>query len=198
MCGYSGPNGVAALESVAAAYRCGRETSLLNSMEGNRASENLLECRLATIILVQVSECERDKTTVQLGYDFNHFSLAVHGGWTVWSQWSACSTTCGTGTQERNRECSNPPPQHGGNDCTGDSDERRSCLDLPPCPIDCKWNEWSAWSECSLSCDNGTQTRSRTLEPAQHGGKECEGFRGESQPCNTQACPGKYQTRRHN
>ena len=118
----------------------------------------------------------------------------VHGNWSVWSQWSECSTTCGTGTQDRERECNNPAPQYGGDNCTGESSETRACPDLPLCPVDCKWNEWSNWTECSLSCANGTQTRSRTFEPALHGGKECEGPEVESVMCNTQACPGEVHT----
>jgi hypothetical protein len=119
----------------------------------------------------------------------NEHHCPIHGNWSVWSQWSECSTTCGTGTQDRERECNNPAPQYGGDNCTGESAETRSCLDLPPCPVDCKWNEWSNWTECSLSCDNGTQIRSRTFEPALHGGNECEGPEVESELCNTQACP---------
>ena len=125
------------------------------------------------------------------GITISHLTPTVHGNWSVWSQWSECSTTCGTGTQDRERECNNPAPQYGGDNCTGVSAETRSCLDLPPCPVDCKWNEWSNWTECSLSCDNGTQIRSRTFEPALHGGNECEGPEVESELCNTQACPGK-------
>ena len=42
---------------------------------------------------------------------------SVHGGWTGWEMWSACSTTCGEGMQKRNRNCTNPAPKYGGDDC---------------------------------------------------------------------------------
>lgn len=116
--------------------------------------------------------------------------LTVHGGWSVWTQWDDCSTTCGTGTQERFRECNNPPPQYNGSDCKGDLTEIRQCPGLPPCPVDCKWNAWSSWTECSLSCANGTQLRTRTFEPARHGGRDCIGEPSSTQFCNTQRCPG--------
>ena len=122
----------------------------------------------------------------------NISTVTVHGGWSVWSQWSECSTTCGEGTQDRIRECNNPPPQYGGDDCPGEPTDTRQCPGLPPCPVDCKWNEWSTWSQCSLSCASGTQSRTRTFEPAEHGGRECEGASEESQLCNTQRCPGTY------
>jgi hypothetical protein len=41
---------------------------------------------------------------------------------------------------------------------------------------DCKYNEWSAWTECS-SCDaygNGSRTRTRTMEDALNGGLVCD------------------------
>ena len=93
----------------------------------------------------------------------------------MWSQWSDCTTTCGEGTQDRSRECNNPPPQYGGDDCPGEPTDTRQCPGLPPCPVDCVWNQWSPWTECSLSCANGTQYRTRTFEPAEHGGERVRG-----------------------
>ena len=58
---------------------------------------------------------------------------AVDGNWTVWGDWELCSVTCGGGAQSRSRTCTNPPPRYGGRDCTGDSNDVRSCNDHP-CP----------------------------------------------------------------
>jgi len=51
--------------------------------------------------------------------------ISVHGIWGDWSGWKECSATCGGGTQDRNRNCSQP--LHGGDDCAGDSIETQDC-----------------------------------------------------------------------
>ena len=60
-------------------------------------------------------------------------TISVDGGWTDYSAWSDCTKTCGTGTQTRTRTCTNPAPQHGGADCTGDAEETQNC-NTHPCP----------------------------------------------------------------
>lgn len=57
----------------------------------------------------------------------------VHGGFTTWTVWGPCSQTCGEGTQRRSRQCTNPAPRHGGNDCTGSYEEFQTC-EIVPCP----------------------------------------------------------------
>ncbi|XP_069118935.1 uncharacterized protein [Argopecten irradians] len=47
----------------------------------------------------------------------NFQSCPIDGGWSSWNDWGPCSVTCGNGTQQRTRNCTDPPPQHGGNDC---------------------------------------------------------------------------------
>lgn len=41
-------------------------------------------------------------------------------GWSTWTDWGACSVTCGGGTQIRYRYCSQPP-------CIGFNKEKRKC-----------------------------------------------------------------------
>ena len=53
------------------------------------------------------------------------------------SPWSACSATCGGGSQSRS-----------------DGSESRRCNNSP-CP------SWSSWSGCSVSCGGGSQSRTR-------------------------------------
>lgn len=42
------------------------------------------------------------------------------GPWLPWSQWSACSVSCGGGQQSRSRLCSSPP-------CSGLSHQSKMC-----------------------------------------------------------------------
>ena len=51
----------------------------------------------------------------------------MDGGWTDWKDWTPCSQTCGTGSQERVRSCTQPRPAFGGKDCVGVSRETKSC-----------------------------------------------------------------------
>ncbi len=62
---------------------------------------------------------------------FPHYP--VNGGWADWSSWGSCSVTCGTGTRNRTRTCTNPAPQHGGNNCARDNTENKPCS-CPACP----------------------------------------------------------------
>ncbi|KAI8508970.1 hypothetical protein Bbelb_128180 [Branchiostoma belcheri] len=59
-------------------------------------------------------------------------------------------------------------------------------------PVDGGWSEWDDWSPCSVTCGNGTRTRTRTCDnpsPA-YGGRDCEGAASETQTCPDQPqCP---------
>ncbi|XP_029187797.2 A disintegrin and metalloproteinase with thrombospondin motifs adt-1-like isoform X2 [Acropora millepora] len=120
----------------------------------------------------------------------NENPCPVNGNWTEWKAWSRCSVTCGGGRQSRSRTCTNPPPQHGGKECSGVKEEARTCNDFP-CPIDGKWTTWKAWEQCSLTCGGGIQKSYRTCtnpEPA-FGGADCEGDNERSRTCNENPCP---------
>lgn len=60
---------------------------------------------------------------------------SADGGYSVWSDWSECSKSCGWGSQLRDRECNSPEPSRGGHDCTvlGDSNEVQPCM-MVECP----------------------------------------------------------------
>ena len=43
--------------------------------------------------------------------------IPINGNFSQWSEWSQCTQSCNGGTQYRSRECDNPRPANGGNDC---------------------------------------------------------------------------------
>ena len=69
----------------------------------------------------------------------------VEGPWSLWSDYSSCSSTCG-GVMKRAR-------QH---DCSNAIEN-----DVQSCGNEGFWFEWSEWSGCSASCVGGTQYRRR-------------------------------------
>lgn len=59
------------------------------------------------------------------------FFLSVNGGWSTWSPWSQCSHPCMI--KMRTRECTNPPPENGGLNCTGTKVEQFPCGSAVEC-----------------------------------------------------------------
>ncbi|KAI3377426.1 hypothetical protein L3Q82_008615 [Scortum barcoo] len=60
---------------------------------------------------------------------------SVNGGWASWSDWSACSRTCGAGVQNAHRDCDNPVPKNKGKYCLGERRRYKIC-NTTPCPPD--------------------------------------------------------------
>ena len=122
-----------------------------------------------------------------------HF-CPIHGGYSEWSGFTTCTKSCGNGTMTRNRSCDSPTPKHGGRDCSiiGPSIDNDSC-NTHPCPIHGGYTQWSAFSECTLSCGGGVKTRVRscTSPTPQYGGRDCFhlGLSNDTRPCNTHYCP---------
>jgi len=69
-------------------------------------------------------------------YNVYQQMFSVNGGWASWSTWGSCTLTCGTGTQDRARSCTNPAPQNGGAQCSGSSSENQNC-NTHNCPSMC-------------------------------------------------------------
>ncbi|XP_069021838.1 A disintegrin and metalloproteinase with thrombospondin motifs 7 [Embiotoca jacksoni] len=59
----------------------------------------------------------------------------VNGGWASWSEWSACSRTCGAGVRSAERDCDNPVPKYRGKYCLGERRRYKIC-NTAQCPHD--------------------------------------------------------------
>ena len=60
--------------------------------------------------------------------------------------------------------------------------------------VDGGWSDWGSYGSCTVTCGNGTSTRSRTCtNPAPSaGGRTCQGTNTDSQTCTLYTCPGMY------
>nr|CAB3262201.1 uncharacterized protein LOC100178652 [Phallusia mammillata] len=105
--------------------------------------------------------------------------------WSPWNRWSTCSETCNQGSQSRDRVCTGDYPDACGT-LIGPNSETRTCT-LGRCPV---WLEWSDWSECSLTCGDGFQERSRECSgdfpcPVTEDGLGAD----QNRVCNLGVCP---------
>ena len=93
-----------------------------------------------------------------------------------WENWSACTATCGAGTQKRHRIV-RQAARFGGA-CDFKMHESRACTGLALCPIDCKMR-WDTCTKCTKTCGGGTKfCRGKILGPAAQGGKACPAANG--------------------
>ena len=55
------------------------------------------------------------------------------------------------------------------------------------------WSAWTSWSTCTVTCDGGTTTKTRSCDnpEPENGGDDCEGDTYKTIDCNTIACAGK-------
>ncbi|KFZ62774.1 A disintegrin and metalloproteinase with thrombospondin motifs 3, partial [Podiceps cristatus] len=63
----------------------------------------------------------------------NTNQLKQDGNWGPWTKFGSCSRTCGTGVRFRTRQCNNPMPINGGEDCAGVNFEFQLC-NTEECP----------------------------------------------------------------
>lgn len=102
----------------------------------------------------------------------------VDGGW---CGWSACSASCGMGTQTR--ACACPAPVYGGAACSGPATQDCDAgVCLPPIN-----GGWTDWSPCDSPCGGGVERRTCTNPAPANGGANCAG--ASVRACNTHPCP---------
>jgi len=110
-----------------------------------------------------------------------------------WGSLSACSMSCGGGTQWQTRTVV-VGHQHAGTQC-GSTKYTTDC-NQQACPIDCQQEQWEGWSACSEDCASAdgidakpsrTNKRATRTEP-QFGGRPCE-TSDKTEYCNEHRCP---------
>jgi len=113
----------------------------------------------------------------------NAFSCPIDCAVSDWSMWTACTATCGGGTQKQQRSVSTPAA-HGGKACPI-LEQVRACNEAA-CPL------WQAgeWSVCDKACGRGSQTRVVTCVAASQSSSECDQTNKplERMDCNTHEC----------
>ncbi|XP_063000754.1 A disintegrin and metalloproteinase with thrombospondin motifs 13 isoform X2 [Elgaria multicarinata webbii] len=63
-----------------------------------------------------------------------HPVAMVHGHWSSWTAFTACSRSCGGGIVARRRQCNNPRPAFGGRQCEGEELQAEMC-NVKPCQL---------------------------------------------------------------
>eukprot|EP01127_Copromyxa_protea_P010250 TRINITY_DN2485_c0_g1_i1.p1 TRINITY_DN2485_c0_g1~~TRINITY_DN2485_c0_g1_i1.p1 ORF type:complete len:1772 (+),score=339.78 TRINITY_DN2485_c0_g1_i1:19-5334(+) len=108
--------------------------------------------------------------------------------WSTWTEWGACSPSCGPGTTQRYRTVKT---QSSGKGKTCDSVDSTDFMDCNagPCVGDCVWGEWGAWGTCDKTCGTGFLTRTRPVKTPATGDGSCNpNLAHEGKVCNTQPC----------
>eukprot|EP00927_Polykrikos_kofoidii_P009143 TRINITY_DN13795_c0_g1_i1.p1 TRINITY_DN13795_c0_g1~~TRINITY_DN13795_c0_g1_i1.p1 ORF type:complete len:1545 (-),score=151.55 TRINITY_DN13795_c0_g1_i1:291-4925(-) len=107
-----------------------------------------------------------------------------------WGEWSACSASCGAGSQARDRSVAGFRSRDGAG-CVGELIEHRDCQGTQKCPsVNCSWGDWQSWDTCTRSCDGGQRFRSRSIAQFPlFGGVACSpSDMQEVGVCSTQRC----------
>ena len=93
-----------------------------------------------------VSLCHPCKTPLVLHHMYSYIMktvsmpdlpicVVVDGNWETWSSWGSCRNCSSQWPhRERTRECNDPAPAHGGQDCAGSSEESDYCGTFNDCP----------------------------------------------------------------
>jgi hypothetical protein len=103
-----------------------------------------------------------------------------------WTEFGECSKECGTGMKFRSRPVIDWP-QHGGQECDA-FQEGQLCNEFS-CDAQCTMEDWDDWSECSVSCGVGVQSREREVKVSRVDNQELCPHTHETKECFEGACP---------
>jgi len=121
----------------------------------------------------------------------NQFKCPVDCSMSQWSSWSKCTKECESGVRGKTRSIITKP-KNGGEEC--DTVAEEEVCNTGSCDRNCKLEDWTDWSPCSMACGTGMQERIRKVRIPIRGKGTCPTAkhvdRLEEQQCNTQACVG--------
>jgi len=114
--------------------------------------------------------------------------------WGEWTEWSACTCSCGGGQKTRDRHIK-IAPQGNGKKCAEKTRSEMVPCNTHPCGqetcVDGSWGEWGDWGPCSATCGGGLQWRVRKVATeATVCGQPAEGDDRQIRYCNSQGCMG--------
>jgi len=110
--------------------------------------------------------------------------------WSDWQTWSACTCTCAGGQRTRIRNIAVAPTGNG-NLCPEEIKSEVEACNTQTCEecVDGQWGPWTAWTDCSATCEGGIRERSRSiLQPASACGTPVKGMTTEAELCNSNPC----------
>nr|XP_018669365.2 A disintegrin and metalloproteinase with thrombospondin motifs adt-1-like isoform X1 [Ciona intestinalis] len=111
--------------------------------------------------------------------------------WSLWEHWGECTRTCGSGFRKRTRHCDVNNRVVGEERCPRGiprGDQVEFCSTETCGGVDefaNTWDAWEEWGECSLTCGDGKQSRSRACKE----GGICFGDKVESRSCGEPCMP---------
>jgi hypothetical protein len=121
----------------------------------------------------------------------NQFKCPVDCVESEWSGWSKCSKECESGVQVRTRSILTKA-KNGGKAC--DTVQEEQPCNTGSCDRDCRLDDWTEWSPCSMACGGGTTERfKKVIIPIRGEGrcpKKNSARRYTINECNEAACIG--------
>ncbi|XP_060071882.1 semaphorin-5A-like [Ylistrum balloti] len=105
---------------------------------------------------------------------------SCEGEWSCWSEYSACSVSCGRGTRVKVRKCQSAVPGTTYTlPCPGTHENVVLCY-MDPCNDTYGWDEWSQWTPCS---SDGIRFRHRSCRVIYPKPDQCQGERVDTMGC---------------